>query len=120
MAENTHFEFDIVITRGDSRTYPLEFYQNDGTTAEDVSLWEFFYTAKASLKDADGDAAITLDPDDFTLKNPGAGDNEIDLIFTQTMTDVAPKDYHHDFQIVNSFGVSTFFKGKITIEMVPL
>lgn len=112
MAENTPFTLNVKMTRGDARTIPLEFYEDDDTTPEDILLWEFFYTAKKFMRDSDANAAITLDPLDIVPYDT----NKIDIGITETLSDIPPGDYHQDIQAKNASGTFTVAIGILTIE----
>lgn len=111
MAENIDFEFDIVVTRGDARELPLEFYDDDESDL-DVTTWSFFYTAKESNSDTDADAVVTKDPLDLVVYDT----NKVKLMLSETDTDINPQDYIHDLQVINSAGTLTIGKGKLVIE----
>lgn len=112
MAENIAFDFDLVITKGDDRETPFEFYQEDGVTDLDVTTWSFFYTAKSTVTDTDADAAITKDPLDLAPYDT----NKMKLILSKTDTILTPGEYIHEIQAINSLGVQTIAVGSLTIE----
>ena len=112
MAENIAFDFDLVITKGDDRETPFEFYQEDGTTDLDVTAWSFFYTAKETITDTDANAAITKDPLDIAPYDT----NKIKLILSKTDTILDAGEYVHEIQAINSLGVQTIAVGKLVIE----
>lgn len=112
MAENTPFEFNVTMTRGDARTIPLEFYEDDDTTPEDITLWEFFYTAKKSLRDSDENAAITLDPLDLVPYDT----NKVDIPITEILSKIPPGEYKQDIQVKNFSGTFTAGRGLLVIE----
>ena len=115
MAENAHFKLDIKVTRGDTRTVPIEFLDSDGGQ-EDVSLDEFFYTAKKSIKDSDEDAAILIEPSQIVAVVNPVVKNKINIILTELNTNLEPGDYHHDIQRKNDDGILTIGRGFLTIE----
>lgn len=118
MAKNLHFNFDLVVTRGDTRTIPLRFYKANGDP-EDISTWLFFYTAKESLEDTDENAAITIDPDALVpVTNPDDTPdvNTVYIVLTSGLTDIAAQSYYQDIQIVNGSDVNTYAMGTLIIE----
>lgn len=118
MARNIHFDFDILMTRGDSRSIPIEFFDGDGNV-EDISTWNFFYTAKVSLEDDDADAVIMLDPADLVpvVGSDGPTLSQIFIVLTHDITkDVPARDYFHDIKVINGAGTATYAMGVLTIE----
>lgn len=118
MAENTNFKWDVKVTRGDTRTIPIEFLNAIGEQ-EAVGASQFFYTAKKSIRDADEDAAIAIDPVDIVavanLVSPFAL-NHIDIELTEAHTDLEPGDYYQDIQRRDMTGNLHFAIGVLTIE----
>jgi len=113
MAQNVYFPLDVKVTRGDSRSIPLEFYDAAGDP-EDVSTWDFFYTAKGSLEDPDADAIVALDPSD--LVPFGTGPHQVTINLTEVHTDVNAKTYKHDVKAVTPIGTLTLAMGDLIIE----
>ena len=121
------FPLNEEVIRGDD--YPLEFIfydeASDGTlTPTDISLFNWHYTAKRSLSDADDDATIVLDTADMTLdadpdttKNPTAVVNRLTLWLPSTITATMSGDYVHDLQSVEiaSGRIQTRGIGQLTI-----
>lgn len=111
MAENIHFDFDLVITKGDYREVPFEFYEEDDSGTV-ITTWSFFYTAKSSITDTDANAAITKDPLDL----PPYETFKMKLILTEEDTDIPAGEYIQEIQTINSLGVQTIAVGKLVIE----
>jgi hypothetical protein len=117
MSENIHFPFNEIITEGDDRTITMTFTQADGVTPQDITTWNFFYTAKSSTDDVDGSAVLSLDAVDFTKSDSGGGTTDT-ITFTLELASgpVLPGTYEQDLQIVVGGAPATIGRGQLVVE----
>lgn len=110
------FPLNLIITQGDDRVFTFIF-DVDGVPV-DISTWEFWYTAKGSLDDADVDAVVALDPTDMTLSDSGLGTVDmLTMLITRTVSQaIEPGEYHNDLQVRRAGLIKTIGKGKLVVE----
>jgi hypothetical protein len=114
----TYFSLDLEHTHGDPLIIPLVFEDSDGNPI-DISGWEFYYTIKAALTDADSAAVAKLRPGDagiVTSEYPtGLGTtNRVDLVLEPSALTglTVGEEYYHDIQVVPDDGRTyTYAKG---------
>jgi hypothetical protein len=103
---------NLVIKRGDSKAYTLQFV-DENDVAIDITGWIVFFTAKEKVSDDDDDAAIKKDITSHT--NPTNGETKISLTSTDTAIDV--KSYYYDIQVkTDTNEVKTIVDGKLLIQ----
>lgn len=100
----------LEVTRGDTKTYTLYFYDANGGYV-DITGYTIFFTAKTSP--AILDASATISKTITTHTNPTAGETEISLTTTDTAT-VASLVF--DIQVKTATGdIFTILTGDLNI-----
>lgn len=110
------FPLNVTITQGDD--CPLSWTYSRNGTPEDISTWQFWLTVKDDPADVDANAYVALDPDDFTVDDPGVGtDCRVSCLIPAAATAAMPPgDYYIDLQVTETTLVQTHGKGTCTIE----
>lgn len=99
--------------RGDARLVKMSFKKKDGTPI-DITGWKVYLTMKASLADADEDAA--LQKIQIVHTDAVNGLTEI-LINSEESAALQPRIYYCDVQLTDTVGNNfTVFNGKITVR----
>lgn len=118
----SYFILDKPVVQGDTGTITLVF-EDDAVPpqAVDITLWDFYYTAKINVNDDDSDAMIKLEPGDVVKTDSGAGGGNPDTAtFTLPAADTAAMTsgtYYQDIQVIKDSGrVYTIVKGSLVIE----
>ena len=102
MAQNIHVTMTFTDAAGDP---------------EDITAWDFFYTAKEDVSQSDGIAKLSLDPVDFTKSDSGLGTTDtITFTLELAVLPVVPGTYEQDLQTVISGAVSTIGRGQLVVE----
>lgn len=117
MAKNVHFPFDLIITEGDDRTVTMTFTDASGDP-QDISGWDFFYTAKSAVSDDDASAVVSLDPVDFTKSDSGTGTTDtVEFKIQLAPNSVSPGTYEQDIQTKDASGnITTIGRGQLVVE----
>lgn len=114
---NVAFRFNLTITAGDDRQLQFVFSDAAGNPV-DVSAWDFFYTAKSDITQSDDDAALVLDPADWTVSDSGSGtDDTVTAVLPASATAIAAGTYLQDVQVKKADGtIITIGRGQLVVE----
>lgn len=101
--------------RGDTPTWKVQCYSDSAmTTAEDVTGWKLYFTAKSKRDDTDANAVIG--PASVTASGDDATNGIITLTLTQSDTAVATGAYFYDLQLVDDANnVETIESGTVRV-----
>lgn len=102
---------ELVIVRGDDKSWILTFTDDAGTPIN-LTGSSVFFTVKLNQRDPDSSALIQKEVTSHTSPTTGV----TTVTITNTDTNLEARDYYYDFQYVTSGGtVTTILYGKFSV-----
>ncbi len=104
------FEANICMSRGDSKTFGFNMFEEDGTTPRTITGFTYLLTVNVKKKPEAADPIV------FQLTGTEVSP-VVSFSPTDANTDITPKKYYFDVQEINGSGEKrTVIKGEFVIE----